>query len=477
VSLRRVIAFTGLTVFTACSSGIQETPPAASAAAKEPAPEGATSSKTETAAAPRGTLYERLGGRPAVTAVVDAFLKRVAADKRINGRFMNTDLTRLRTHLIEFVSSATGGKVEYTGRDMHVTHAGLQIVDEEFDALVEDLVGALVELKVPAAEKGELLGALGPLKPKIVSPPPAAEAKHDPALAERAGELAATLRREGKGPSADLLEMAVKARVRGQRNYAEQLFSAVERQLPAGRLDAVALLFREGAPERITTALVQMPTDTPPQPKLAVGGSDEDEAPHKESRASLTGKLTIERGPGLLGVITLDRVGGKSTPRLPKKRIIEQRDRQFAPRLLAVPVNSTVAFPNFDPVYHNVFSVSPAKAFDLGIYKNGEAREVVFGKEGLIRLGCNLHSNMTAHVVVVGSAHYVVTSPGGEFAFRSLSPGKYSLRAWSEDSTEPVSRTLVIHAGANTLDMSIPHGSAGGLGTDKFGVSRGGDDR
>jgi len=328
---------------------------------------------------------------------------------------------------------------------------------------------------VPAAEKGELLGALGPLKPQIVAPPPAEAMQHDPALAARAKELAADLRTTGQGSSADLLDMAVKARVRGQRTYAEQLFSAAERQLPAGRMDTVALLFREGAPERITTELIQMPKDSPAQPKLAVGGSDEDEDAHKEARASLTGTLTTDGGGGMLGVIALDRVGGKAAARKPKKRIMEQRDRQFAPRLLAVPVGSTVVFPNFDPVYHNVFSVSPAKAFDLGIFKNGEAREVVFGKEGLIRLGCNLHSNMLAHVVVVGSAHYVVTAPNGEFTFRSLPPGKYTARAWGENSTEPVSRTVVIRAGSNSFDISVPRGSGGGLGTDKFGVSRGED--
>lgn len=425
------------------------------------------------ASVPTGTLFERLGGEPAVSAVVDAFLQRVAADKRINGRFINTDLTRLRGLLIQFVSSATGAKVEYTGRDMRVTHAGLQIVDEEFDALVEDLTFALVKLKVPEKEKGELLGALGPLKPQIVSPPPATAAQHDPALAQQAQELSATLRTEGQGPPADLLELAVKARVRGQRTYAEQLFSAAERQLPNGRMDAVALLFREGAPERITTELVQMPKDSPPQPKLAVGGSEEDEDARKQSRASLTGKLNPEGGGDMLGVVTLDREGGKAAARKPKKRTIEQRDRQFAPRLLAVPVGSTVAFPNYDPVYHNVFSVSPARAFDLGIFKNGEARDVVFNKEGLIRLGCNLHSNMLAHVVVVAAAHYVVTSPDGQFTFRSLPPGKYTMRAWGENSTEPVTRTVVIHPGSNSISIPVPRGSGGGLGTDKFGVSRG----
>ena len=470
VSVRnKWIVFAGLTALAACGTTKPERPPSVAAPAQASGAPAAPAARP-----PKGTLFERLGGEPAVSAVVDVFLQRVAADKRINGRFINTDLTRLRALLIQFVSAATGAKVEYAGRDMRTTHAGLQIVDEEFDALVEDLTYALVKLNVPATEQGELLGALGPLKPQIVAPPPPAAMQHDPALARQAQELSAALRAGGQAAPADLLETAIKARVRGQRTYAEQLFSAAERQLPEGRLDAVALLFREGAPERITSALVQMPADSPPQPKLAVGTSEEDEASRKEARASLTGKLTGDGG-GLLGVVTLDRVGGKAATRKPKKRIMEQRDRQFAPRLLAVPVGSTVVFPNFDPVYHNVFSVSPAKAFDLGIFKNGEAREVVFGKEGLIRLGCNLHSNMLAHVVVVASAHYAVTSPDGQFTFRSLPPGKYTVRAWGENSSQPVTQTLVIHPGANSVDVSVPHGNGGGLGTDKFGVPRGAD--
>src|SRR3569623_903920 len=458
----------------ACGTTTPQSPPPAAA----PPPQQAQA-KTAPAPVPgqpspaKATLFERLGGEPAVSAVVDAFLKNVAADKRINGRFINTDLARLRTLLVQFVSSATGAQVEYTGRDMRVTHAGLQIVDEEFDALVEDLVAALDKLKVHPAEKGELLGALWPLKPQIVAPPPLAETKHDPALARRAEELAAGLRAEGQGSLAGVLETAVKARVRGQRTYAEQLCSAGEQQLPNGRLDAVALLFREGAPERITSALIEMPKDSAPQPKLAVGTSEDEEAPRKDSRASLTGTLTADGGGGMLGVVTLDRVGAKAAARKPKKRIMEQRDRQFAPRLLAVPVGATVAFPNFDPVYHNVFSVSPAKSFDLGIVKNGEAREVTFGKEGLIRLGCNLHSNMLAHVVVVASAHYVVTSPKGEFTFKNLPPGEYTARAWGENSTEPVSRKVRIHAGPDALKIAVPRGSATNLGTAKFGVPRG----
>lgn len=421
---------------------------------------------------PPKALYERLGGQPAVEAVVDEFIKRVAADKRINGRFANTDIPRLRTLLVEFVCFATGGPCKYTGRDMRSAHAGMQLVDEEFGALVEDLVGALDKFSVPKAEKDELLGALGPLGKEIVDPPPAEAAAHDEKLAKQAETKIADLRKDGKGDAADLLELAVKARVRGQRSYAEQLYSSAERMLPAKSVTSLDPLFRAGAPERITTELKTMPENTPAQPKTAVGTSDEDDGEPKPKSGSLAGTMKIDGGG--MGVVALDPVKGSSKKRVPKQRVMEQRDRQFAPRLLAIPVGSTVSFPNFDKIFHNVFSVSRSKAFDLGIYKAGESRDVTFKSEGLIKLGCNLHANMTAHVVVVAAPHYAVTDAAGSFKFRSLAPGKYKLRAWAEDSSEPVTQTVEIRAGEeNSVEVRVPRGGSSGPVTDKFGLPRG----
>jgi hemoglobin len=425
------------------------------------------------AAAPKASLYDRLGGKPAVSAVVDEFLRRVAGDKRINARFINTDLTQLREHLIAFASVATSGPGPYAGRDMHTAHAGMQIVDEEFGALVEDLAVALDTLKVPKPEQNELLGALGPLKAQIVAPPDAAAAKHDPALAKAAEAKADALRRAGNGQAADLLQAATTARVRGQRSYADVLFSAAEQMVGPAGLPELDPLFRDGAPERVKTALKTMPKDTVPQPPTAVGGSEEDEPDGKPKRGSLTGKVRLggkdSEGFALVMLTPENRGYPK---RKPKQRLIEQRHREFAPRFMAIPVGSTVSFPNFDPVYHNVFSLSPAKRFDLGIYKNGETREVTFTKEGIIRLGCNLHANMKCALVVVGAPHYVVTDAAGHFRFRSLTPGKYVMKTWSDKTTEPASQPIQINAGENDVTIDLPAAMAADLGTDKFGVSR-----
>ncbi len=455
----------GLLVLGACSpTTLKARPPSM------PTPPAVATSQ------PKRSLYQRLGEKPAIEAVIDEFLKRVAADTRINARFANTDLARLRDHLVDFVCSATGGPCAYGGRDMHLAHAGFQIIDDEFNALVEDLLGALVALKVPKAEQDDVVGALGPLKSDIVNTPSAEASAHDPKLAESATAKVQSLRASGQAPAADLLRAAINARVHGQRNYAEQIFSSAERLLQPNELSALDPLFREGAPPRITTALRTLPKDTAPQPKSGVGASDDDEPEKQKSkRGSLSGEMKLGGGSsgGALGVVVLEPMGGKYSRRKPKQRVIEQRDRHFAPHLMAVPVGSTVSFPNFDPIFHNVFSVSKAKSFDLGVYKDGETREITFDKEGFIRLGCNLHANMSAYLVVVKAPHYAVTDAGGRFRFGSLAPGKYELRAWSERNAEPFTQTVTINPGENSVNLDVPGRATVDLGTDKFGVARG----
>jgi len=116
----------------------------------------------------QGSLYDRLGGREAVVAVIDDFVGRAAADSRINGKFARTDVPRLKAMLVEQVCAATGGPEQYTGRGMRETHDGMGVTAGEFDALVADLVATLDAFKVPAAEQQELLGILGPLRSDIV---------------------------------------------------------------------------------------------------------------------------------------------------------------------------------------------------------------------------------------------------------------------------------------------------------------------
>jgi hemoglobin len=115
------------------------------------------------------TLYARLGGLEAISAVVTVFLQNIAADDRINLRFATADIPDLRQKLIDQICQATGGPCHYQGKDMKAAHAGMNISGPEFSALVEDLTKALDKFQVPPREQHELLTALGSMRGDIVS--------------------------------------------------------------------------------------------------------------------------------------------------------------------------------------------------------------------------------------------------------------------------------------------------------------------
>jgi hemoglobin len=417
--------------------------------------------------APARSLYDRLGGKPAISAVVHDFLGRVAADSRINGRFANTNLPRLESLLVDQICEATGGPCRYTGRDMKATHVGMGISVPDFDALVEDLKASLDQFRVPAREQHDLLGALASMKPDIV------ERRTHPAAAAQPGGPVGE-RAEGLREAATLLDKADAARTRGNRSLADQLFSSAELIVGAEPLAALAALFREGAPPRITTPPVAAPSNSAPQP-VAVGSSADEEPEPRPQKGALAGAVRAAGGDDTLAVVTLEPLSGRFTRRAPRHRVIEQRNREFAPRLLAVPVGSTVSFPNFDSIYHNVFSRSDARPFDLGLYKSGQARELAFDREGIVRVGCNLHANMSATVVVVSAPHYAITDRRGHFLFRSLEPGRYRLRAYGERSAAPTIQEVTVVAGDNNVRVALGAESSGPL-ADKFGMARAGKD-
>jgi hemoglobin len=136
------------------------------------------------------SLYQRLGGSPAVVAVIDDFVGRCAGDARINQKFARTDVPRLKQMLVDQVTAATGGPATYSGRSMAETHGGMGVTAGEFDALVADLVATLDGFSVPAAEQQELLGILAPLRGDIVEIESSATGTPLPASYQTAAPLA-----------------------------------------------------------------------------------------------------------------------------------------------------------------------------------------------------------------------------------------------------------------------------------------------
>lgn len=167
-----------LIAVTACHRGPAPAPQVASvpspAEAPPPGP-GAVApmspaDRPATAARASGStsLYARLGGVEAIRAVVHDFVGRVVADDRINAFFRGVDVPHLEQMLTDQICSATGGPCTYRGKSMREVHTGMNLTDAHFNALVEDLSAALDRFRVQPAEKGQLLGALGNLKPEIV---------------------------------------------------------------------------------------------------------------------------------------------------------------------------------------------------------------------------------------------------------------------------------------------------------------------
>jgi hemoglobin len=117
---------------------------------------------------PAKSLYDRLGGKPAIVAVVDDFVANVAADTRINGFFAHADIPHLKMELVDQICAGSGGPCTYTGKSMKDAHRGMGITTADFNALVEDLQKSLNKFNVPAKEQGDLLAVLGPMKTDIV---------------------------------------------------------------------------------------------------------------------------------------------------------------------------------------------------------------------------------------------------------------------------------------------------------------------
>ena len=135
---------------------------------------------------------------------------------------------------------------------------------------------------------------------------------------------------------------------------------------------------------------------------------------------------------------------------LPKKQVL-QKDLMFSPGLLAVQVGTTVEFPNGDPTYHNIFSYSPAKRFDLGRYRADErpVPSQTFDTPGLVTLRCDIHDHMRGLVLVVDTPHFVTTDTDGRYRLSGIPPGKYTLKAWV-DSRTTHERAVEVKSGAPT---------------------------
>jgi plastocyanin len=133
-----------------------------------------------------------------------------------------------------------------------------------------------------------------------------------------------------------------------------------------------------------------------------------------------------------------------------------QQNHRFEPQMLIVPVGSSVSFPNADPIFHNVFSLSSLKKFDLGYYPAGQTRVVKFDAPGVVQVYCHLHPNMYAAIVVVPNRWYARPAEDGTFSLKGIPPGKYHIVTWHMSAGFFRRQVQVPANGAVNLDMNIP---------------------
>ena len=129
-------------------------------------------------------------------------------------------------------------------------------------------------------------------------------------------------------------------------------------------------------------------------------------------------------------VVSIPGLAGSQPPLSPRRSEMRQIDQTFQPRVLGVTVGTTVSFPNHDPIFHNAFSYSKTKRFDLGMYGKGKSASVTFDKPGVVQIFCDIHSNMSAWIYVVRTPHVVQPDEHGEFVLRDVPPGTHTLEVW-----------------------------------------------
>jgi plastocyanin len=135
---------------------------------------------------------------------------------------------------------------------------------------------------------------------------------------------------------------------------------------------------------------------------------------------------------------------------------IAQRDEAFVPRVTAITRASTVEFPNFDPYFHNVFSLSRGATFDLGRFRKGDKRDRTFMQAGVIKVYCHIHSEMAATIMVFDHRLYTTPSADGTFAIDAVPPGTYQLSAWHERIGETTTTIQVVAGDSASVEFSLP---------------------
>jgi plastocyanin len=169
---------------------------------------------------------------------------------------------------------------------------------------------------------------------------------------------------------------------------------------------------------------------------------------------TVKGTITSDTGPVADAVVLIEGPSVAASAGAPHA-VVAQRRQTFVPRVIAVPLGTTVDFPNDDDILHNVFSASPAKKFDLGMYDRGQTRSVLFDVPGVVQIGCNVHPQMEAYVVVHTNPYVAVSDAKGGYTIAGVPDGTYQLRVWHERLAEQRSPVTVHDGQVEARDVRL----------------------
>jgi plastocyanin len=140
---------------------------------------------------------------------------------------------------------------------------------------------------------------------------------------------------------------------------------------------------------------------------------------------------------------------------VPGHVVLDQRDERFVPHVLAVTTGTIVDFPNSDRIFHNVFSLSKTRPFDLGRYAAGRSKAVTFDRPGIVRVFCDIHSHMNAFILVFNHPFFALTDMDGRYRIDNVPPGTYNLVAWNEGVSSGPQAVVVPEGGEAELDFAL----------------------
>lgn len=208
---------------------------------------------------------------------------------------------------------------------------------------------------------------------------------------------------------------------------------------------------------------------------IALGGGG---IVHAEPTGRVVGRVVVSEADGkpAVGADVIVYIVGYDEPASRTVTTVAQTGRKFVPDLVAITVGEQVKFPNGDAVFHNVFSQSNARRFDLGSFKRGESKAKDFPSSGVVDVYCNIHPEMAATILVLPNHGFTRARADGSFAIDGVHAGTWKVFAYTRRAVRPTMATITVNPGADaTIDLAVSRGADAGH-TNKFGEKYHGGD-